>query len=336
MRIERVILRGLRALRARDDRLSGADGTIHPAICLRGLNGSGKTTYLEAIAQLWQWFRRCSQKRAFVRPEGKSLLNEAQVVAALFTGLPGPMPRMWVAWGDAGLIPLLGEDGELPYSTHEGGLAWNQEVLAFWDTAVTGAQAGIEPEKAPPNIVWIQAENKSVPELRRDELTNPRPAPSFEPVARYLPGARGPSHLEGLMRTLFLARRERWEILARSLRELRPGLELLERFDAATQRPLFRLSTGEVLSVDHLSAGERSLLINLCMILRWLGPGGIVLLDEPELHQHISLMRGSLSVIDALVSGEFQGQLLVASHAPEVWDYFRPTGAILDLGVEGA
>ncbi len=98
-----------------------------------------------------------------------------------------------------------------------------------------------------------------------------------------------------------------------------------------TQRPRFRLSTGEVLTSDRLSAGERSILINLCMILRWLGPGGIVLIDEPELHQHISLMRSSLSVIDQLIEEEFRGQLLVASHAPEVWDYFRRSNAIVDL-----
>lgn len=94
MRIERVAIRGLRALRARDDRLVNGRGEIWPAACLRGLNGSGKTTYLDAIAQLWQWFRRCTQKRGFVKPEERSLLNDAKLVAALFTDLPGPRPRM--------------------------------------------------------------------------------------------------------------------------------------------------------------------------------------------------------------------------------------------------
>jgi predicted ATPase len=59
------------------------------------------------------------------------------------------------------------------------------------------------------------------------------------------------------------------------------------------------------------------------MVLRWLSPGGIVLLDEPELHQHLSLMRGSLAVLHSLIAKEFNGQLLVASHAPEVWDHFK-------------
>lgn len=336
MRIERVTIHGLRALRAREDRLVNEQGAIRGAVCLRGLNGSGKTTYLDAIAHLWQWFRRCTQKRGFAKPEERSVLLEARLVAALFTELPGPRERMWIAWGDPQSIAALGSGPENPCSVKDGRVTWSEDVLAFWDTAFARAEAGIEAAQAPPNVVWIEAENKYVPEIRRDELTNPRPAPSFVPVARYLPKSRGLSHLEGLLRTLFLARRERWDLVVRYLGELRPGLTLLDRFDEATQRPLFRLATGETLRIDHLSAGERSVLINLCMILRWLSPGGIVLLDEPELHLHVSLMRSSLSVIEALIAEELHGQLLVASHAPEVWGYFRPRGGMIDLGEEPA
>jgi hypothetical protein len=44
-------------------------------------------------------------------------------------------------------------------------------------------------------------------------------------------------------------------------------------------------------------------------------------------------MRGSLAVVDALISSrELEGQLLVASHAPEVWAHVRGRDAIIDLG----
>lgn len=324
MKIERVIVRGLRALRARDDRLVGPDGAPHPAICLRGLNGSGKTTYLEAIAQLWQWFRVCTKKRGRVSAPAGSLLAEAAVVAIELSGLPGPCSQLWLS---------CGEDVLLDQATALRS-AMRPDVLKFWDETFTRAETGLGPRDTPPNIVWIEAENKFVPRLTPDELTTIRPAPSFLPLTRYDPNDRNASHLEVVLRALFLARRERWDLLAKYLGELRPGLELLDRFDEATQRPLFRLHTGEILGVEHLSAGERSLLINLCMVLRWLGPGGVVLLDEPELHQHLSLMRASLSVLDAIVA-EFGGQLIVASHAPEVWDHFRRKDALLELGEPG-
>lgn len=175
MRSERVIIRKLRALRQRDDVLVGLDGQTFSAMCLRGLNGSGKTTYLDALAELWQWFSRCTKERKHVRPHKGSLLLEAEVVAALFTGLPGSRPRMWLAWGEADAIASLPQTDDNPYT----------------------------------------------------------------------------------------------------------------------------------------SAGERSMLINLCMMPRWLGPGGIVLIDEPELHLHISLMRSNLAVTETLLSSkEWRAELV--------------------------
>jgi len=331
MRIERVIFRGLRALRERDDRLVPPDGR-DVTVCLRGLNGSGKTTYLEALAELWQWFSRCAKKRTFASAGGAVLLKEAELTAALVTGLPGPRARMWIAFGKLEALRRFAGDPDCAYSFGDDGVTWDDRVLSFWDSAIESARLGLSPQSLPPNVVYIEAENKYVPRLRADELTSPRAAPAYAPVARYLPTSRGPSHLEGLMRTLFLARRERWDVLAKYVTELRPELTLLDRFDESTQRPLLRLDTGEILTVDRLSAGERSLLINFCMLLRWLAPGGIVLLDEPELHQHISLMRGSLAVLEQIIRDEFDGQFILASHAPEVWDHFRRDGAIVDLG----
>ncbi len=335
MRIERVIFRGLRALRERDDRFVNADGETLAAVCLRGLNGSGKTTYLEALAQLWQWFRRCTQKRGFAQPVGTELLGEARLVAALLTDLPGPRSRMWVAYGKIEELRTLQAEPDfaLKIGKGSGGAVWSPEILAYWEREIASAEAGMDYQHFPPNIVWIEAENKYVPELRSEEIAR-RPTAAYYPVARYLPNARGASHLESIMRTLFLTRRNRWDVLCRSVASLRPGLTLLDQFDEATQRPIFKLLTGELLTTDRLSAGERTVLINLSMILRWLAPGGIVLLDEPELHQHLSLMRRSLSAMAQIVDEEFHGQIFVASHAPEVWDYFRRTDAIVDL--EGA
>lgn len=328
MKIERVIIRDLRALQARDDLFVGPDG-VFPSACLRGLNGSGKTTYLESVAQLWQWFRRCTRKRAYVSPAAGTLLSGVGLVAALFTELPGPRSRMWVALGRAADLRehVIGTT-DSPLIAGAGGIQWEPGTVEWWDQAFARAESGGE---SVPNIVCIEAENKYVPELRRDELSSPAVPPSFFPVARHSPGARGSGHLEGVMRTLFLARPERWSLLVTEFGRLRPGLRLLDRFHESSQRPLFETKNGALLTVDLLSAGERSVLINLCMVLRWLTPGGIVLLDEPELHQHVSLMRGSIAVTEALVDRVFRGQLLVASHAPEVWDHFRMSGAIVDL-----
>jgi predicted ATPase len=317
MRIERVIVRGLRAVEARDDAFLRPGGT-HGAVCLRGLNGSGKTTYLEGIAQLWEWFRVCTRARGRLNTGGTLFLRETELLAVYLSGLPGPRERMWLAWGQGtALRSFLDEHGD----------DLTQEVLGWWERAFVRAELGAE---RIPNVVWIAAENKWVPELAGPELFQETAGPALPAVARYAPHARDPNHLEGILVTLKLVDEERFEALCTSIAELLPGLSL-SGFDEATRRPLFRLErSGTLLTVDRLSAGERSVLINLAMVARWLGPGGIVLLDEPELHQHLSLMRGSVAVLETEVARR-GGQLIVASHAPEVWDHFRATGVVIDL-----
>ena len=182
-----------------------------------------------------------------------------------------------------------------------------------------------------PNIVYLEAESRWVPEPRGQTLSEPVRSAPWQAVCRYSPQARGADHIEGVMRTLKLARPEKWAMLQEVVAELFPGMTLSDEFDEATQRPMFRLGSGQRLFLSHLSAGERAALINLCTVLRWLAPGGIVLLDEPELHQHLSLMRGSLAALEWLVCDRLDGQLIVASHAPEVWDHFRVSGHIIDL-----
>lgn len=332
MKIERVIIRDLRALKSRDDTFVGPDG-VFTAVCLRGLNGCGKTTYLEALAQLWQWFRVCAAQRKHLAPPPKSLLAAGGLVAALFSDLPGPRPKMWIACGRPDLLRAYTAEWAETLITAEGDhLTWDDETMTWWDKAFARADLG---EEAVPNLVFIEAENKFVPEFQRRRNGVSRSGPAFATVARHNPTAAGSDHLEGVMRTLFLARPERWKILVKSFGRLRPGITLLDRFDEVGQRPLFALKDGTVLTFDLLSAGERSVLINLCMVLRWLGPGGIVLVDEPELHQHLSLMRGSIAMTGALIEQELHGQLLVASHAPEVWDHFRMTSALIDLDPVG-
>jgi len=331
MRIDRVIVQGLRALEHRDDRLA-TDDRPWPAACLRGLNGSGKTTWLEAIAQIWIWFRRCMKRRAWVEPSS-DLLGEAELVAVHFCGLPAPTDRpelrdLWIVWGrGAALADFIAAEQPFGLTLHLGQPTWDVPLLEWWDTAYSKAELG---HGKMPNIVWIEAENKWIPELKGEELTRPAESRPFEAVPRYLPLARGASHLEGILSTLKLVYEDRYAALQQWIAELFPGLTLHD-FEEATRRPRFRLtSTGTLLTVDRLSAGERSALINLAMVLRWLGPGGIVLLDEPELHQHLSLMGGSIAVLEEVVT-RGGGQLIVASHAPEVWHHFRGRGALIEL-----
>ena len=335
MKIDHVNIHGLRALEQRDDALVGADGPW-TSVCVRGPNGSGKTTWLEAVGQLWQWFRRCAKKRDWVQPSKDprdGLLQEAQLVAAHFTGLPGPRPNLWLAWGEpATVASFVQEHRDTAIEVKGNRPRWDPDLLSWWDAEATRAELG---QGSVPNMVLIGAEDKQVAPLRRNDLLSVEAGPAMRALYRYEPASRGSAHLEAVIGTLKLVDEARFHELERWVRDLFPGLEMAG-FDERSRRPLFRLRSSEtLLTLDRLSAGERSVLVNLVTVLRGLAPGGIVLLDEPELHMHLSLMRGTMAVLEQVVR-EMGGQLLVASHAPEVWNHFLPRGALVELSGRGA
>jgi hypothetical protein len=162
MRIERVIVRGLRAPRERDDRLVGPNGKVHQAICLRGANGSGKSTYLEMLSQLWLWFRNSAIKGGYAKPtDNTALLREVKIAAALVADLPGPRSRTWIAYGSGDAIQgSLGDDPDSPYVLKGERVAWDRETLRFWTAAFGRAESGLDPSAEIPSVISIEAENK--------------------------------------------------------------------------------------------------------------------------------------------------------------------------------
>ena len=335
MLIKTVKIQGLRALQNVEHTLQadeglGERGAARPwdAVCVRGVNGAGKTTWLAAVAELWQWFRRCSKARAW-RPPATDLLAGADLVAIELVELPGPRPTMWMAWGSSAHLRMLKDQvgDALPLEFHAGNPVWSAGVLEWWDEQQTRAESGLP--VTVPNVVYIEAENKWVPPVEADELVSPLPGPAWAAVARYLPQSRGPSHLEGLLGTLKIIDTPKFEELQGHISALFPGLTL-HGFSEG-RRPLFKtVASDQLLTVDRLSAGERSALINVVMLSRWMSVGGLVLVDEPELHQHISLMRGSVATLEHLTK-QRRGQLIVASHAPDVWEHFWARSAFVDL-----
>ena len=65
----------------------------------------------------------------------------------------------------------------------------------------------------------------------------------------------------------------------------------------------------------------------LATITRWLRPGGIVLVDEPDLHLHVSLATAFVSHLRRMVA-EKGGQLIIASHMPELWELFTDSHTV--------
>jgi len=82
---------------------------------------------------------------------------------------------------------------------------------------------------------------------------------------------------------------------------------------------------------DELSAGERQVLIVLFNVIRWMRPGGIVMIDEPNLFLHPSLVTRLLSTLEGIVERR-NGQLIVTSHNKDVWNRYENLGKRISLG----
>jgi len=346
MKIDRVVWRGLKALESRDDHFAEETG-VAPAtsLCLRGLNGSGKTTYLETLAALWRGFRRWSQHGGYtqgVRLSPQNLLAYARLAAVHLVELPGPAPSLWLVLGreeEWESVPNRGSDmvaGVL--ATARPGVRRNllkreSELYRFWDINATKLeQVGSGSGVPLPNMVMIGAEDRFIEPLQgKDDLFELAPETGFRFLARYEASEDKAGHIENSMSALLAVAPERFAEIAKDLNRVLPNLELLNRADPKKRRPLVKLANGKEVTLEHLSAGERAALIALFTVSRWMTRGGVVMIDEPELHQHVSLIRSNLAVLENYVVDRMGGQLIVASHAPEVWDHFRIRRPIIDL-----
>lgn len=83
-------------------------------------------------------------------------------------------------------------------------------------------------------------------------------------------------------------------------------------------------------SLDDLSAGEHQALILIYFVVRWAEEGCIVLIDEPDLHLHPSLVNNIMSALEQIVVDK-KGQLIITSHQPEIWARYELTGKRLEL-----
>lgn len=93
---------------------------------------------------------------------------------------------------------------------------------------------------------------------------------------------------------------------------------------------IVRLSSGKTHALRALSTGEKRM-IGLCFLAcASLKDGGILLLDEPDVHLHPSQLLGLIAIIENSVL-EKGGQVMLISHHPEVWNRYDLLGKVVIL-----
>ena len=78
------------------------------------------------------------------------------------------------------------------------------------------------------------------------------------------------------------------------------------------------IDSGRNFEMDNLSSGEKGLILTFLLIAKTVAKGGIVLLDEPELHLNPAVCRDILPFIFDNYAVPNDLQLIICSHSPQV------------------
>jgi hypothetical protein len=244
-------------------------------------------------------------------------------------GIPGARP-LWIGIGDPttwGNLQDLHPEAAFAGMSGWVGTSWNIQLPP--DDSRNLRHRSLAGSEIFPNVVYFPPEGRTIrpPKKPRAEIID---TTQFNWTAVYDPAvgldsilltvkARYPERYEECLRLVNLALSHRQKRITGFGPKGRLVVEGRTDSGVSYQHP-----------IEELSSGERQMLLLVGFVVAFLRPGGIVLLDEPDLHIHITMVTQLLQTLESVVSAR-DGQLIVASHSELVWDYFSRTEERIEL-----
>ena len=329
--IRRVTIRNFK--RFREQTFDLADSVV-----LAGPNNAGKSTLLQAIA-VWKF----GLERWVAQREGGRAVRRSGVA----------IPRTDIAAPPLREMNLLWEGRKV---TGPRGMSGTRRLIEIvMEGGATGASwtCGIELQYANPELVY--ARPKDAKKLDSEAIRGfpPEAAKALDIV--HVPPLSGierdePRHDRGLqdllvgqgrpgeiLRNLLLEiaesrHTERWQKLAGHVRDLF-RVELLKPTYSAAQPYIvceYRESS-RARPLDLSNAGSGTLQVLLLLAFLYARPAAVILLDEPDAHQHVILQKQVYDLIRRIAHGR-GGQVIVATHSEIILDATAPERVIGFMG----
>lgn len=321
--IQRVTIRKFKRFRAQTFELA-------ESVVLAGPNNAGKSTLLQAIAT---W--KLGLDRWLVQREGGRAVRRSGVAITRADFTAVPLREMNLLWEGRKVTGPRGMSGtrrliEIVVEGGAGGEEWT---------------CGIEFQYSNPEVVHVRP-------LRAKEL-DPAAIRAFPPPAAraldivHVPPLAGierdePRRDRG-MQDLLVGQGRPGEILRNLLWEISENSEADWRRLAEHIRILFQIEVrtpsyapaqpyivceyrepGRDRPLDLSNAGSGTLQVLLLLAFLYARPAAVILLDEPDAHQHVILQRLVYDLIRK-VARERGGQVLIATHSEVVLDATEPT-----------
>lgn len=178
-----------------------------------------------------------------------------------------------------------------------------------------------------PNIVYLESEARILQSVKFSGGMTPEPD-DFQWLARYEPSTSRKGSLQNYLFAQKAVNPNLFQDIINQVNTFFSGKRLVD-FSPKTYQMMVEVGDQKH-TIDELSSGEKQVVLMLVTIIRRLEQGGIVMIDEPDLHLHVSLVNAFVSHVQKMIS-EKKGQLILASHAPELWRMFNE-GELVRLG----
>ena len=303
-------------------------------LLLQGANGSGKSTFLETVATLWGYFGdwidmgpgRTASRRYLRRL--RQYLLEGDLAAVEIGGLLPNKRSLWIGIGKVGDWVDLKE--QRPEAEFAGLICsksgWEIQLPAGdWGNFRQLSLVGSEPRA---NVVFFPPEHRTTgPEAGM--------APRIVDLIPYswLATYSESVHIASLLLTI---RAKSAGVYDEAMRHINQALDKQgkEITELSPNGMIVECRLGVEVKSKHpigaLSSGEKQMVLLIGFLAATLREGGIVLIDEPDLHIHVTMLQQLLGAIEAIVK-QRHGQLIVASHSEEVWDWFSLSSEQIEL-----
>lgn len=327
-------------------------GGVEENVLLTGPNGCGKSTLLRGIAMLWDalgfWLDR--EKTLPATHNAKKWLQNWETFAVVIDGLECShfSPASFgLFYGDELALERIIKSNPGVYwigetysdkkkHTFFTQSAYSNESLYEYlrMLRVTRAQVVLGMlssgmDLSIPNIIYLDAEarrwitpKRNISSLVQDDLNQ-------RWLATYTVTEDWKGQLESSLFNMKATLPELYPEMMKTLNQFFSG-KVIEEGIQPGQRQQVRLDNGDTHTLDELSSGEHQVLIMLFMVQRWLQPGGVVLIDEPDLHLHPSLVSPLLAMLENIIQGR-SGQLIITSHATDLWQRYDNLGLRINL-----
>ncbi len=308
---------------------------LHDSVALAGPNNSGKTTLLQAVAAWRMGLDQWVSQRG-----GRTKRTAANISRLAFTAVP--LREMNLLWQERKVSSPAGP-----------GPSRLIEIIVEGETEgdIDNWECGLEFQYANPEAIYVRPLGAAQMDGEAIQDFPPQHAmeldvvmiPSLSGIARDEPRhERGMQDLligEGragdILRNLLVevsAKEEDWKDLTGHIEELFE-IELLRPKYSAAQPYIiceYREPRGRR-PLDLSNTGSGTLQTLLVLAFLYARPASVILIDEPDAHQHI-LLQSQVYRLIRKVAHQRRGQVIIATHSEVVLDNTDPSHVIAFLG----